>query len=87
MANYTMFDLLNLVEVEDVTPAPAIRQKRRDFARRAKIRGRENDIARKFKRAKQEHDNEIWFVPVAENVDYPIHDSKLWKPLDKRGRR
>ena len=85
MANYNRFDLLNMVEIDTVTVTVSTRQKRRDSARRAKIRDRENDIARRFKRAKQERDGEIWCIYAGYELIAELPDSKLWKPRNKKG--
>lgn len=87
MANYNMMDLLNLVEIEGIAPENKIRRNRREAARKAKIRDRETAVIRRSKREKQERDGELYYFVLSGNTWLALHDSELWKPLDKRGRR
>ena len=87
MANYNRFDLLNMVEIDTVTVTVSTRQKRREAAERAKKRNRQTELARRFKRAKQERDGEIWRIYAGYQVIAELPDSKLWKPRNKREER
>lgn len=87
MANYNRFDLLNMVEIDTVTATVSTRQKRREAAERAKKHDRQTELARRFKRAKQERDGEIWAIYAGYELIAELPDSKLWKPRNKREER
>jgi hypothetical protein len=73
-----------MVEIDTVTATVSTRQKRREAAERAKKRNRQTELARRFKRAKQERDGEIWCIYAGYQVIAELPDSKLWKPRNKR---
>lgn len=77
-------------EEEEIPDFP-VKESRRASRRKAEIKARRRkaEIAKiqKSRRMKQDKDGEIWYlVPAESNRMYGIHDSELWKPLDKRHR-
>lgn len=76
---------------EEEIPDFPEKESRRASRRKAEIKARRRkaEIAKiqKSRRMKQDKDGEIWYlVPAGSNRMYGIHDSELWKPLDKRHR-
>lgn len=78
-------------EEEEEAPDFTEKESRRASRRKAEIKARRRkaEIAKiqKSRRAKQDKDGEVWYiVPAGSNRMYGVHDSELWKPLDKRHR-
>lgn len=78
-------------EEEEEAPDFTEKESRRAERRKAEIKARRRkaEIAKiqKSRRMKQDKDGEIWYlVPAGSNRMYGIHDSDLWKPIDKRRR-
>lgn len=74
-------------EIPDFTEKESRRASRRKTEIKARRRKAEIAKIQKSRRAKQDKDGEVWYiVPAGSNRMYGIHDSDLWKPLDKRHR-
>ena len=72
-------------EPEDFTEKESRRAERRKAEIKARRRKAQISEIQKRRKAKQDKDGEIWYlVPAGSNRMYGIHDSDLWKPLDKR---
>ena len=74
-------------EIPDFTEKESRRAERRKAEIKARRRKAEIAKIQKSRRMKQDKDGEVWYiVPAGSNRMYGIHDSDLWKPLDKRHR-
>ena len=74
-------------EIPDFTEKSSRRAERRKAEIKARRRKSEIADLQKRRRVKQDKDGEVWYiVPAGSNRMYGIHDSDLWKPLDKRRR-
>lgn len=87
MKQYNIYDLFNMVEIEDLeTVQESVRQKRRDATKKAKIRDRETALLRRNRYEKEEMDGNVHYISYGFKVITEIPDGDLWKPMNKKGR-
>lgn len=87
MKQYNIYDLFNMVEIEDLeTVQESARQKRRDATKKAKIRDRETALLRRNRYEKEEMDGNVHYISYGFKVIIEIPDGELWKPMNKKGR-
>ena len=87
MKKYNIYDLFNMVEIEDLaTMQESARQKRREATKKAKIRDRQTAELRRNRYEKAEMDGNVHYISHGFKIIVEIPDGDLWKPMDKRGR-